>query len=376
MLRDMLRRWRPIAWREARIAELRTTVADLRATVAELRTTETELQTTVTGQQRRIDDLRAAAARAAATPPRYQPAVASWHARVKEQQRVQRAVNELDDAQVHARRHLFLKLHNYEVARGHGVATPQVLGVWSDIGDVAWDTLPDEFVLKSNSGSTSRGVLPLERHAGGFRLVDGSRSYTAEEIVAHYADAQGARPPYFAETLLPGSDITLPDDVKIYAFYGRIAFVLIRRMPVHGDTALGQLRILAPTGEDLQEVLRGRTSDETVPVPAQLALMLDTAAALSLALPVPVVRVDLYAAGDDGVVLGELTPLPGDSHTFTRDWDRRLGEMYDDAEARLQVDLTNGRPFEVLHGTHDRGLTAVTPPTTRAPARPGWDVRR
>ena len=40
----------------------------------------------------------------------------------------------------------------------------------------------------------------------------------------------------------------------------------------------------------------------------------------------------------------QLTPLPGDSHTFTREWDRRLGEMYDEAEARFGV------PWHVLAG--------------------------
>lgn len=351
MLRDMVRRLGPIAWRDARLAELQGEVREQRERIAELR------------------------ARLAAPPPppRYRPTVASWHARVMEQQRVQRAVNELPDSATHPRRPLFRKLHNYAVARSHGVATPRVLGVWDQVADIPWADLPERFVLKSDGGSTGRGVLPLERHGTGFRLVDGTRELSAEEIVEHYARVgEGARPPYFAEELLPGSGVPLPDDVKIYVFHGEVAYVMIRRMPVHADTAQGRVRMLTAEGDDLGTVQRGRTLDPTVPVPAQLALLVQTAVVLSLAVPLPYVRVDLYAVGDDGVVLGELTPLPGDSQIFTRTWDRRLGEMYDRAEARLQVDLAAGRPFGVLYGPHGRDLTSAVPPTTTAPARPGW----
>lgn len=354
MLRDMVRRLGPIAWRDARLAELQAKVNDQRELIADLRT-------------------RLAAPPPPPPPPRYRPTVASWHTRVMEQQRVQRAVNELDGSAAHPRRNLFRKLHNYEVARSHGVATPRVLGVWQQLTDIAWDELPERFVLKSDGGSSGRGVLPLERHGDRFRLVDGTAEYTAEEIVAHYVTVgSGARPPYFAEELLEGTAERLPDDVKIYVFHGEVGYVMIRRMPVHADTSRGRVRVVTADGADLGTVQRGRTSDSEVPVPVQLAAMVQTAVALSLAVPLPYIRVDLYAAGDDGVVLGELTPLPGDSQTFTRTWDRRLGEMYDRAEARLQVELAAGRPYGVLYGPHGRDLTGPATPTTTAPDRPDW----
>src|SRR5690625_3678177 len=358
MLRDILRRLGPIAWRDARIEELLAKVRAQQGRIEELR------------EQRRA----APAPRPPARPAgRYRPTVPSWHARIMEQQRVQRAVNALPGSEQHPRRNLFRKLHNYELARSLGVATPQVLGVWPAVGDVDWDLLPERFVLKSNGGSTGRGVLPLERHGSGFRLVDGSRDYTAEEVVEHFEDAQGAaRPPFFAESLLAGTDQALPDDVKVYAFYGEVAYVMLRRMPRHADLVSARVRMVSPTGEDLGLLTRSRTPDPDLPIPPQLPLMVDTAAALSLAVPLPYIRVDLYGSGPDGVVLGELTPLPGDSQTVTAEWDRRLGEMYDDAEARLQVDLANGRPYRVLHGEHARALTTPVPTSTQAPAVPGW----
>lgn len=304
-------------------------------------------------------------------PPRYRPKVASWHMRVMEQQRVQRAVAALPGSTDHPRRNLLLKLQNYEIARSYGVSTPQVLGVWSTVEEIDWDALPYEFVLKSNGGSTGRGVLPLQRTPSGFELIDGSGQYTRESIVEHYATARGARAPFFAETVLPGAHERLPDDIKIYSYYGEVVFVLVRRMPVHADTSQSKVRMLGPDGNDLGEVLEGRTHDLSVAVPRHLEHMVEVASVLSRAVPVPFVRVDLYDL-PEGIALGELTPLPGDSQTFTRDWDRDLGDRYDRAEARLQLDLTGGRPFRILHGPHDRRLTTPMAPTTTVAALPTW----
>lgn len=66
------------------------------------------------------------------------------------------------------------------------------------------------------------------------------------------------------------------------------------------------------------------------------------------------------------------SPPPGDSHTFTRQWDEDLGHRYDRAEPRLQLDLAAGRPFAVLRGDHDPTVTTAMPPTTDAPVRPTW----
>lgn len=358
MLRDALRRIPPIAWRDARIADLR----------ARVRSQQERIEGLLTERQSRP------------TPPTprpapgrtYRPAESSWHARIMEQQRVQRAVNAVGGSTLHPRRNLFDKLHNYELARSLGVATPQILGTWATVEEIEWDALPDRFVLKSNGGSTGRGVLPLERRGTGFSLVDGSGDYTRQDVVDHFAQAKGTRPPFFAEAMVDGAEVALPDDVKIYAFYGEIAYVMLRRMPRHADLRQARVRMFDTSGADLGTVKRSRAHDHTLPPPSQLGLMVETAAALSLAVPLPYIRVDLYGVGDDGLVLGELTPLPGDSHAFTPEWDRRLGRMYDEAEARLQVDLSNGRPYRVLTGPHDPTLTTSASPTTRAPAVPGW----
>ncbi|PYF99405.1 TupA-like ATPgrasp [Georgenia satyanarayanai] len=348
-LRDQLRRLPPIARRDEQVAELRKQVRRL---------------------ERRLERrLAPPPPPPPPPPPRFTPKKPSWHVRVMEQQRVQRAIAADTRHADHPRHNLFLKLHNYEVARSHGVSTPRVLGTWQSLDDVDWDALPEEFVLKSNGGSTSRGVLPLQRTDAGFALLDGTRTYTVESIHEHYAQARSARAPYFAESVVPGSHERLPDDIKIYAFYGEVVLAIIRRMRVHGDTQQSRVRLVDAEGEDLGHVLRGRPYDGSIQLPRHYDVMTGVAEVLSTAVPLPVVRVDVFGT-EDGVVLGELTPLPGDSGTFTREWDERLGDLYDRAEARLQLDLAGGRPYAVLHGPHARALHTAVPPTSSVPPFP------
>ena len=79
---------------------------------------------------------------------------------------------------------------------------------------------------------------------------------------------------------------------------------------------------------------------------------------LSAAIRRPVQRLDFYET-DTGIVFGEVTQNPGWPPAFVRYWDRRFGESYEDASARLVRDL-------VAEGHLD--LVYVEDPTDPAPA--------
>ena len=73
---------------------------------------------------------------------------------------------------------------------------------------------------------------------------------------------------------------------------------------------------------------------------------------LSAAVPLPFVRVDLYGT-TKGIVMGEITLLPGGNQHYIPVQDARLGKMWEEAEMRLQIDLArNGRPFRNIAGEH------------------------
>ncbi len=348
-LRAQLRRIPPIAWRDESIASLREQEATLQAGLRKAKERNRRLQA-------ELDQAR--------RPPKYSPSEPSWHWRMREQARVGRHVAQLDTQAEHPRRRLLETLHNYELARSHGVATPRVLGVWHRLEDVPWDTLPERLVLRSSRGSGGRGVLLLQREDGALRVVDSDREMTPADIAEHFRQAETVSGPFFAEDLLGSTAQVAQGRARIYAFYGEVSHVALSRVAAGGDTGATGDRFVGPGGEDLGPLQGRQRHDPSIAVPGDLPVMIDVARVLSAAVPMPFVRVDLYQV-PGGVVLGGLNPLPGSSQAFTQEHDRALGALYDEAEARLQVDLSHGRPLTMLFGPHSRDLSVPMAPTAK-----------
>lgn len=347
-MRTFVRRLPPLAWRDRRIAELRQSERRLAAEVRELTKRLAAIEGTTVGARPDV---------------KYSPQHPSWHWRVQEQARIGRYTSQLDPRTQHPRRRLLQKLHNYELARSHGLATPRVFGIWQRIEDVTWEDLPPSFVLKSNRGYSGRGVLPLTRAGEDFHVIGTDRTMSVAQIVDHYRGTRHVAAPYFAEEILPGTEVVLPDDVKIYAFYGEVADVLLRRVPEHGNIASFSYRFVDAEGRDLGQVQEDHHHDPDIGLPTDLPLMVRAAEVLSRAVPVPFVRVDLYQV-PGGIMLGELTPLPGSSESFTKEHDRYLGALYAQAEGRVNLDLATGRPYAVTFGPHPRDVHRPMPVTS------------
>lgn len=291
-----------------------------------------------------------------------QVASPSWEGQVRAVRREFALAMRLPDAGTMPLTRIAAKLANYRLAASHGIAVPEVLAVWDRLQDVDLRGLPDRFVLKSERGSASRGVLPVVREGELFALADGSGRHTARSLVEHFAALEAVGrvvAPYFAEELLAdASGRALPVDVKVYAFYGEVGHVLLRATDRHGSSRSVR-RYLTEDGTHL-------TGDDSLPVPGRLADAVGAARALSLAVPFPFVRVDLYDT-PRGIVLGELTLAPGGQQRYSADHDRALGELHERAHVRLLQDLHRGRPWAFLYGDHP--LDAV-PQAWHAPGQP------
>lgn len=378
----------PLRWREERIVELREANRELRATHRDLRTTHRELreehrrlegrlaaaEEESTRLQAELHAVRAGALRErTAAEARLTSVQAEGAARVREARtepsfgahlhadrrafdETRRAVTSGEDFTHAPRVELMNKLKAYRFAESHGVRVPEVHAVWADLEAIDWDALPDAFVLKSAGGFSSHGVYPLQRVAGGFQILGQDTLRTPEDIVAalrRNAELGRVRGPWFAEGLLqertePG---VLPTDHKIYAFYGEVGHVLLRRMTQHGNTRLAHWQYLDRDGVDLGDVAEGRTVNPDLPTPPNLEEMVEIAERLSVAVPTPMIRVDLYDTSE-GVRLGEFTVMPGGKQHYRADHDLALGTLWDRAVGRLQRDLANGRPFALLRGEH------------------------
>jgi len=345
-LRGVARSLPPIRWRDERIAALERRVAELEAEDVRLRRAVHAGRRTARTQRARLEDagaeigeLRADLADVFGSYPR-----ASFHRMLCWERRL--TVRGLSGTPDDAPAGLTHKLAAQELVRSLGVRTPQVYRRWESLDEVDLTGLPDELVLKSVGGASSRGVLPLRREGSGFALLGTDDVLTPEgvrERFARYAE-RDVVPPFFAEERITGvTGDALPVDIKVYAFHGEIGQILLRRVGRHGVGKTVTTRYVTATGEDLGPVSTTRPYDETIPVPRDLEGVVETARVLSTAVRLPFVRIDLFES-PDGIVFGEFTPRPGGPQKYERAHDERMGLLWEDALVRLRAaPRTRGR---------------------------------
>ena len=249
------------------------------------------------------------------------------------------------------------KFHVYDLARSHGIEPPVEFGRWDEPNDIPWSELPDLVVIKSARGAHGRGVFPLRRSDHEWDIITADESMSSEQITksltASVDDGQ-AGPPFVAEEFLDedGSGTRLPTDVKVYAFYGDVPMVVLRRPGRLGEHPLvTPFRVLDAHGDDVTDVDTGSIVDPSMPVPAKLDEIVAAASRLSVAIRAPFSRLDFYGIGDR-VVFGEVTPRPGGSAWHGEAVDRRLGEAWERAQIRLDRDLASGMPHEPEFGPY------------------------
>ena len=248
------------------------------------------------------------------------------------------------------------KLWVHAFATSHGVPVPEIYAIGERPEDIRLGSLPEEFVVKSDGGTSSKAVLPLRRVGEDRYEWRGHTPYTeltTAEVIQHFQRVRGtghSYGPVFAEAMLHGPDQDrLPDDVKIYVAYGQVLQVLLRRPTLVDGRPVAQVRYVSELGKDLGKVALWQKSYAPIPVPSSLSQMVDIARRISLALPMPLCRVDLYETLD-GPVLGEITRTPGAPHLYRPDHDEFMGREWIKAEARLFEDMHHGRSGRPVWG--------------------------
>ncbi|CAA9427899.1 MAG: hypothetical protein AVDCRST_MAG35-2409 [uncultured Quadrisphaera sp.] len=266
------------------------------------------------------------------------------------------SVNDKDDAHAWARR--------------LGLRVPRLLGEHPDVTEVRWADLPDRAVLKPVKGAASRGVLLLERTGDRWRDLHAGEVVTTEELTGRHralADAGTISREVIVEELVqdPQRPGMPPVDWKVHCFFGHVGLVLAkssRRRP-EGPPAVGW-RLFDDGWNDLGAAVGGHPVDEGIRPPVHAEELLRVARLVSAAVPRAFLRVDLYD-GADGVVFGEITPEPGNRHLFRRDVDRRMGELWEEAEARLLLRCTAAGALEPADGPLPESAVALDLSTSR-----------
>jgi hypothetical protein len=248
------------------------------------------------------------------------------------------------------------KLEAYSFAQSHGIRVPTLHGLWDSPEEIAWNELPDRVVIKSDVGAHSRGVFPLRRAADHWTMVTKIDSITPREVVdqlRHYADKGLVGGPYFAEELLHvDQDDTLPTETRVFAFYGEVGLVNIRKPSDHGNPDGTAVRRFLPDGTDGP---RHPSHDDSIELPEIIEKLVETAKKLSLSIPMAFVRIDMYDIAGE-VVLVELTPRPGGTQDLGPATDLRMGELWERAQARVVNDVIDGGDFRLRFGPGPKKL--------------------
>lgn len=140
--------------------------------------------------------------------------------------------------------------------------------------------------------------------------------------------------------LSPKNDFYPPNDLKFYVFYGEVLIVLEynRAKPKEYCFWNADMKIVETGKYKGMPVFEGSGFSKKD---------LDLVSAVSLQIPAPFIRLDMLR-GRDGLVLGEVTPRPGNFQLFNKEYDRKLGEAYRRAESRILRDLLSGKKFEAF----------------------------
>lgn len=210
-----------------------------------------------------------------------------------------------------------------------------LLGKWDDPKDIAWDMLPESFVMKTNHGSGSVLIVPdkskLDIPATVSKFERWLRiKQNASTTEFHY---DRIRPCVVAEQMLDFTkDINESSsaiDYKIWCFNGRPSFVwtCANRDNDHTDVALFDPDWnYLPNKSVFNE--HYRQQEVLVKKPVNLDEMLYVAAQLSAGFPV--VRVDLYNINSN-IYFGEMTftSLGGTMNFYTNECLYEMGQMID-----------------------------------------------
>lgn len=235
------------------------------------------------------------------------------------------------------------KLAAARFAASLGVAVPKILQEPAPL-DSLLPPLCDSFTLKPLRGTSGLGVLLLRREGVSFRnALSGATypSWSAARDAAREEAKDKSSDFYLEETLLPAAESQGHlDDFKFYTFYGTVGLILQKRR-LDAWTACYKWinpswKLVTTTGRYL------RQQAPELPAPHRKKELVEVAERLSAAVPAPFLRIDLYDTRE-AVVFGEFTPHPGGFHTFSEEWDAVLGRLYEEAAARLQIDVAYGR---------------------------------
>jgi len=210
--------------------------------------------------------------------------------------------------------------------QGLGDCLTTLYGVWDDIDDVDFGSLPEKFVLKMNNGSgcnilcTDKSKLDIKQIRRDFKK-EMHRNYYYTYGEWGYKDIV---PKLICESYIDTEDGKPPKDYKIFCFNGEPEYLFVASDRINHQT---KFDFYTKDWEWIPARNKYPNAGDVLKKPDALEKMFDVARKLSK--PFPAVRVDLYY--EEGVIyFGELTFYHFSAFTpfDPPEFDIRLGEHF------------------------------------------------
>ena len=227
------------------------------------------------------------------------------------------------------------RMRDYVKSRGCERYLPKLYAQWDNPGQIVWNELPDQFVLKTNNGCGTVLVVKDKKHFNEKKIKRMLQKWLAipygyRGYQRHYLDI---KPCVIAEELLSQDkslDLISPQsmvDFKVWCFDGKVesVFVAYNRKPASLTVDLYDAN-WHRLKDCIQEMGHYHTQfDVEFPCPSCFEEMKSVASALSKGHPQ--MRVDFYVVNGKPVV-GELTMSTGYGY-FTEQYYYHLGDKVD-----------------------------------------------
>lgn len=128
-------------------------------------------------------------------------------------------------------------------------------------------------------------------------------------------------------------------DVKFYCFYGKVGVILeIIRTP--------EMKYCWWDGQG-NRIQTGKYDDKAFEGRGVSKEEIDMAERISSLIPSPFMRID-FLRSEKGLVFGEFTPKPGNYDEFNDKIDTYLGNLFIEAQGKLDRDLLQGKAFQIF----------------------------
>lgn len=215
-------------------------------------------------------------------------------------------------------------VREYIREKGYDDLLVNLLGVYNNVDEIEFQSLPNKFVLKCTHGS---GYNIICKNKSEFNIKDAKKklkkwmkeNYAIKNLELHYQDIQ---PKIICEQYIEGLDGNLPIDYKVFCFKGEPRFI---------ECCIGRDKNLKIVFYDLGwNKLPYSTKEGIQPVklkrPTKLEQMINVSRKLSK--PFDFVRVDFFESNDK-LLFGELTftPAAGKMTSMTEEADLLWGDL-------------------------------------------------